>query len=61
MARGDAAALLDDPGAWRADGIGAAVMLCESDQAEGLSFDVWFDELAGLPDQLLYAPAGRRV
>jgi hypothetical protein len=29
-------------------------MLCESDQAAGLSFDDWFGKLAGLPDHLIY-------
>ncbi len=37
LARDDAGALLSDPGTWRPDGIGAGVMLCESDQADGLS------------------------
>lgn len=54
LARDDAGGLLRDPSAWRADGIGAGVMLCESDQAAGLSFDAWFDKLAGLPDDLVY-------
>jgi hypothetical protein len=57
LARDDAGALLADPGTWRADGIGAAVMLCESDQAAGLSFDAWFDTLSGLPDDLIHAHA----
>jgi hypothetical protein len=35
LARDDAGGLLKDPSAWRADGIGAGVMLCESDQAAG--------------------------
>jgi len=54
LARDDAAALLSDPSTWRADGIGAGVMLCESDQANGLSFDAWFGKLADLPDHLIY-------
>lgn len=54
LARDDAGALLSDPSTWRADGVGAGVMLCESDQADGLSFDAWFGKLAGLPDQLIY-------
>jgi hypothetical protein len=54
LARDDAGALLSDPSTWRADGIGAGVMLCESDQADGLSFDAWFSKLAGLPDHLIY-------
>jgi hypothetical protein len=54
LARDDAGALLSDPSTWRADGIGAGVMLCESNQADGLSFDAWFGKLAGLPDQLIY-------
>lgn len=29
-------------------------MVCESDQADGLSFDAWFGKLAGLPDRLIY-------
>ena len=28
-------------------------MLCESDAAEGLSFDDWLDALAGLPEDLI--------
>lgn len=54
LARDDARALLSDPSTWRADGVGAGVMLCESRQAHGLPFDDWFDRLAGLPDHLIY-------
>jgi hypothetical protein len=54
LARDDAGALLSDPSTWRADGSGAGVMLCESEQAEGLSFDGWFGKLAGLPAHLIY-------
>lgn len=54
LARDDARALLSDPNTWRPDGSGAGVMLCESDQADGLSFDAWFGKLAGLPDHLIY-------
>ncbi len=48
--REDARELLSDPATWGQEGAGAAVMLCESDAAEGLSFDDWLDALAGLPD-----------
>jgi hypothetical protein len=54
LARDDAGALLNDPSTWREDGVGAGVMLCASDQADGLSFDAWFDKLAGLPGHLIY-------
>ena len=54
LARDDARALLSDPSTWRADGVGAGVMLCESRQAHELPFDDWFDKLAGLPDHLIY-------
>ncbi|WP_238012334.1 hypothetical protein KZZ52_49030 [Dactylosporangium sp. AC04546] len=54
LARDDAGALLSDPSAWDTDGDGAGVMLCQSDRADGLSFDAWFDKLAGLPDHLMY-------
>lgn len=52
--RADARALLGDPAAWDLEGVGAGVMLCESEAAEGLSFDDWFDALAGLPEDLIY-------
>ncbi len=55
LAREDAGVLLSNPSTWRTYGIGAGVMVCESDQAGGLSFDAWFDKLAGLPDHLIYA------
>jgi hypothetical protein len=54
LARDDAGALLSDSSTWRADGDGADVILCESDQAAGLSFDAWFGKLEGLPDHLIY-------
>jgi len=54
LARDDARALLSDPSTWRADGVGAGVMLCESRQAHELPFDDWFVKLAGLPDHLIY-------
>jgi len=54
LAREDAGTLLSDPSTWRPDGIGAGVMLCQSDEADGLSFDDWFGKLAGLPDRLIY-------
>jgi hypothetical protein len=54
LAREDAGALLTDPTTWSPDGIGAGVMLCQSGQADGLSFDDWLGKLAGLPDQLIY-------
>lgn len=57
LARDDAGALLGDPGTWRSEGIGAGVMLCESDEADDLSFNAWFGKLAGLPDQLIYERA----
>ncbi|GAA2600563.1 hypothetical protein GCM10010399_34210 [Dactylosporangium fulvum] len=54
LARDDTGALLRDPSTWHADGDGAGVTLCPSDQAAGLSFDAWFGKLAGLPDHLIY-------
>lgn len=54
LAREDAGALLSDPSTWRPEGDGAGVMVCESDEADGLSFDDWFAKLAGLPDHLIY-------
>jgi hypothetical protein len=52
LAHDDAGALLSDPSSWHADGDGGGVMLCASDQADGLSFDAWFGKLAGLPEHL---------
>ncbi len=52
--REDARALLDDPATWDRDGAGAGVMVCESDAAEGLSFNDWLDALAALPEDLIY-------
>lgn len=51
--REDARALLSDPSAWDWEGAGAGVMLCESDGAEGQSFDDWLDALVGLPEDLI--------
>ena len=58
LAHDDAGALLSDPSTWNADGDGGGVMLCASDEADGLSFDAWFGKLAGLPDHLIYAQPG---
>lgn len=52
--RQDARALLGDTATWDPEGIGAGVMLCESQGAGGLSFDEWFDTLAGLPENLIH-------
>lgn len=54
LARDDAAALLNDPSTWHADGAGAGVMLCESRHAHELPFDDWFNKLTGLPDHVIY-------
>jgi hypothetical protein len=54
LAREDAGGLLIDPSTWHQEGIGAGVMLCQSDEADGLSFDDWIAKLAGLPDLLIY-------
>lgn len=54
LAREDARALLSDSTTWDQDGIGAAVMVCESDEADGVSFDDWFAALAGLPDHTIH-------
>jgi hypothetical protein len=58
LAPDDAGALLSDPSTWQVDGDGSGVMVCASDQADGLSFDAWFGKLAGLPDHLIYAQPG---
>lgn len=39
---------------WR---VALGLMLCRSDRDDGLSFDAWFEKLAGLPDHLLYEQA----
>ena len=49
----DARALSSDSETWDREGDGPGVMLCESDKAEGLSFDDWFDALAGLPENMI--------
>jgi hypothetical protein len=57
----DARALLSDPSTWQREGVGAGVMLCHSDAADGLSFDDWFAGLAGLPDDLIYETPSDRA
>jgi hypothetical protein len=52
--REDARALLADTATWDTEGVGAGVMLSESEAADGMSFDDWFDTLAGLPGNLIY-------
>ncbi len=52
--RADARALLGDPATWDPEDVGGGVMLCESEAAEGLSFDDWFDAVAGLPENLIH-------
>lgn len=53
LEREDARALLSDPATWDRQSAGAGVMLCESDAAEGLSFDDWVDALVGLAEDLI--------
>jgi hypothetical protein len=53
--REDARALLGYPATGdHLEGVGAGVMLRESEAAEGLSFDDWFGALAGLPEDLIH-------